>query len=117
MPTPATHADWRSEFLAARGLDRPDGRPLHAYRCTEAEFDALQRTVRERLAARPAPVGPLTAQTFGLWAAEHWRRCYREGAWSWEQLLAADAEYLAPGGPHYPHLQHMVADGLGRCSS
>lgn len=33
------------EFLDRRGLRRPDGHPLYAYRCSDAELDALRQVL------------------------------------------------------------------------
>jgi hypothetical protein len=68
-------------LLARHHLSAPDGRPLHSYGATDAEFAAL--------AAAIAPeTGRLhTAPLFVLWAVEQIRRNYGSGSLTWDFLL------------------------------
>ena len=85
MPTcPNT---WLCKFLAARELERPDGRPLYAYRCGNQEFESLT----EALSARSPyyDSSEATIRTFVLYASEWWQRRYDGRHWAWEPLLAS----------------------------
>ena len=62
------------DFFSDRGLDGPDGRPLHSYECRKAEYDQLSELLPSRI-----PAGKIidsTAQWFVLWASERIRREY-----------------------------------------
>ena len=74
---------WTTEFLESRGLRDPDGRPLYAYRCTPAEFDALGDVLREAGTA----ISDHHFRAFVLYAAQWWQRQYDGGRWAWEPLL------------------------------
>ena len=101
-------------FLGDRKLERPDGRPLYAYKCTPAEYHFFEDVLREERTSlinghntRSAP------QVFCLWASEWWRRHHVGGSWKWETLLdVIEAHLLAPGQPYYVDLQRIVARGL-----
>lgn len=87
-----SHADYlamrwlQDEFLPERYLAAPDGRPLHAYRCTDDELIALSQRLGEALAT-DAPVKRHLAALFCLFAAEWWRRRYDGSAWGWEPVF------------------------------
>ncbi len=86
-PDPAT---WIKDFLGKRGLERPDGRVLYAYRCTAEEFDSLTELLRCMsfdIAAAPRHDVNVQVRAFVLYAAEWWQRRYDGGPWSWEPLL------------------------------
>ncbi len=76
---------WLDAFLAHRGVDAPDGRSLHAYRCSAREFEELKQvlTGRDGLVRIDSPV----IRAFALYASEWWRRSYTGGPWEWEPLL------------------------------
>jgi hypothetical protein len=83
-------SEWLRCFLAARGLVRPDHRPLYAYKCTEEEYSgltavlgALDPTTARLSASREAQI------CFAIHASEWWRRNYAGGPWKWEPLLQA----------------------------
>lgn len=107
---------WLNAFLAVRGLDAPDGRPLYAYRCDPAEFEELQGHVAASSISdewSPRSFGPLTSQAFCLWTAEWWRRNHEGGTWRWEDMLTAiGAEHLTPGNAGYNRLCEGVGTGL-----
>ncbi|MDE0001408.1 MAG: STY4851/ECs_5259 family protein [Rhodospirillaceae bacterium] len=77
---------WLREFLTARQLQSPDGRPLYAYRCSYQEFESLT----EVLSARNPYSGSsqTTVRAFVLYASEWWQRRYDGRQWAWEPLLA-----------------------------
>ena len=96
-------ANWIEDFLSTRELDRPDGRALYAYRCSQEEFASLRRTLAhcppgvDRAANTPI-------RAFVLYAAEWWQREYDGGAWAWEPLLAS----IGWESVHYPDLYASV---------
>ncbi|ATD59961.1 hypothetical protein CNX70_07015 [Janthinobacterium svalbardensis] len=75
---------WLGEFLLLRGLSRPDGRPLHAYRVTETEYEELHALLLATW-RNPQP-RPRWAAVFCLFIAECYRREYDAGGdgWSWK---------------------------------
>jgi hypothetical protein len=105
------------QILGDRDLAEADGRPLYAYRCSNAEFATLQHTLRVELGSglRHASPGPFVAQAFCLWGAEWWRRNHHGGHWAWEDLLASvGCEDYGPGQPFYRRLCELVATGVRR---
>ena len=94
------------QFLEKRGLSRPDGRPLYAYRCKPDEFDELAGSLH-RCSERSA-----TAFEFGLFclfAAEWWRREHWSGPWKWAGIL----ESVGLDGVSFPRLYRIIEIGLG----
>lgn len=76
------------EFLGRHDRPvRPDGRPLHAYRCCEAELDTLQQRLRNALRSPDPAKGKFLAAGFCLFAAEWWRCHYGGGHWGWEPIF------------------------------
>lgn len=75
------------EFLSERSLAEPDGRPLHAYRCTDAELAALTNRLTEAGIAGASAERHLAA-LFCLFTAEWWRRRYDGSAWGWEPVFS-----------------------------
>lgn len=103
------------QFLQARSLEAPDGRPLYAYRCTDLEFEAISDAVRSKLGAAFRAVDPEGAvkMAFCLWASEWWRRNHAGGHWAWETMLGqAGLGDHGPGQPYYGRLQDIVAGGV-----
>lgn len=77
-----------TQFLKLRGLDAPDARELYAYRCTEAEFEALHLAISDLVDFDPLGRSRRTfAPLFVLYAAEWWRRHQGVGAWAWEPVF------------------------------
>jgi hypothetical protein len=74
-------------FTMARGLRAPDGRPLYAYRCVDAELETIADSLRRALQGNP-DLGTHISALFCLFAAEWWRRNYKGGPWSWEPIFA-----------------------------
>ena len=91
-------ASWIDEFLKRRELERPDGRPLYAYRCKAEEFDSLSEVLNGS-----SPYGSKIAnwpvRAFVLYAAEWWQRKYDGGRWAWDPLLESIGWRI-----HYPDL-------------
>ena len=58
---------WLEAFLACRGVERPDGRALYAYRCTGEEFgslaEALSRNPPRGASAKPSAPATRTGTT------------------------------------------------------
>ena len=99
---------WLDAFLACRGVKRPDGRALYAYRCTGEEFGSLA----EALSRNPPQGGSasdIPIRAFVLYAAEWWQREYDGSHWAWEPLL----ESIGWGGVHYPDLYEPVRRAWG----
>ena len=79
---------WLGQFLRKRGLERPDGRALYAYRCSEQEFSSLAETLR--VSGPSGGVGDsdtVAIRAFVLYAAEWWQRKYDGRQWSWDPIL------------------------------
>ena len=96
---------WISDFLAKRGLQNPDGRPLFAYKTSHEEFESLGQLLRE------LPVSlctqPRYSQAWLLFAAEWWKRCYAGGAWRWGPLCEAAGLKSVP----YDKVRTLVITG------
>ncbi len=73
--------DLASRLVQEAGLERPDGRPLHAYACSQTRRAELQRALRTRLEV--APEQERTAAQFVLWAAEHIHADFLGGQLTW----------------------------------
>ena len=98
-------APWLTSFLEARGLTKPDGRPLFAYKATADEY----RQLVELLSHMPF-VGPHSARYFQAWllfAAEWWKREYAGGAWRWAPVF----ETLNRPVPEHAQVQFAVIEG------
>ena len=104
------------EFLAARSLSEPDGRPLYRYRIRDSEFDQLELILSDELEERDyhqRAIGPRAAMAFCLWASEWWRCNYQSGVWKWQPLVEALGHpEFAPNGYRYGELQDLVTKGL-----
>lgn len=75
---------WLKKFLGKRSLERPDGRALYAYRCSEQEYFSLVEALRGTHWGENAGNA---VRAFVLYAAEWWQRQYDGGPWAWEPLL------------------------------
>ncbi|MCY4648653.1 MAG: STY4851/ECs_5259 family protein [Gammaproteobacteria bacterium] len=117
MPELNTVGDFIRDFLAARGLPKPNGQPLYRYRIEAEEFDELGVVLTKELRVREyghRRIGPKGAMAFCLWASEWWHRNYEKGAWKWMPLVKAlGTPEFAPGGHRYAELQDLVVRGLG----
>ena len=99
---------WLEAFLACRGVERPDGRALYAYRCTGKEFGLLAEAL-SRNPPQGGSVSDMPIRAFVLYAAEWWQREYDGRHWAWEPLLEA----IGWGGVHYPDLYEPVRRAWG----
>ena len=83
--------DCVSQFLARRGLARPDGRMLYQYRLTASEYDelkeALRRTCASRRLAEIAALNLTFPAAFVMFGAEWWKREYSSGLWNWPLII------------------------------
>ena len=95
--------EWLTDFVAERGLDEPDGRPMYAYRCTPPEFAELAERLTEAGRTRSA-LSPWDVRAFVLFASEWWQRRYDGRSWSWEPLLST----VDWDDVHYPDLYEPV---------
>jgi hypothetical protein len=91
FPTAQPRRRFVDRFLDARQLKFADGRPLYAYRCTEAEFTELQSVLDDAAAAEDALTGfgDRFGPMFVLFASEWWRRHHKGGPWKWEPIFDA----------------------------
>jgi len=84
---------WKQQLLNDVGIFSPDGRPLYAYRLSEAQFESLEAALRGQI-QRYSTLGSLSQSNrsfdslFVLYAAEWWRRRNDGSRWSWEPILA-----------------------------
>lgn len=102
-----------TELVERRGLPEPDGRPLYAYRLTLTESEVIRHHLESVLSSAATTFSGETAALFCLFGADHWRRSYAGGPWSWEPILTAlKADHLRPATAGYRHLQQLVVDGL-----
>lgn len=75
-------------ILSRHGLPRPDGRPLHQYAIDDATYDGLQLAcMAGRLQQQRR--NRWIAAGFVLWAAEHFRRAFDGGQFTWVFLFDA----------------------------
>lgn len=85
-------SNWMADFLAARGLARPDGRPLYAYKSSDDEFIKITKQLLLVASFRGIEIFRRDQKydaLFVLFAAEWWRREYRGGPWAWEPVFQA----------------------------
>lgn len=88
--------DWKLSFLGSRGRQSADGRTLHQYRLSDAEFADLEQLLRKwlnlllnRFGLSNLPQLTGFSALFVLFAAEWWRRRFDGGHWSWDPILEA----------------------------
>lgn len=82
-----TQGDWLTNFLQTRGLARPDGRPLYAYKVTDRELSILRAYTNAILDGKRTGKSYKYADSiFCLYAAETFRREHAEGVWAWETI-------------------------------
>ncbi|WP_439641470.1 STY4851/ECs_5259 family protein [Nevskia sp.] len=86
---------WYLAFFAIRGLDRPTGKHLFAYRASEEEFLELERVLKVQITGglKHLPFDFLAEHTinfaalFVFYAAEWWKRRYDGSRWSWDPIV------------------------------
>lgn len=107
---------WLTSFFSVRGIPRPDGRSLYAYKTTNVEFEKITKQLQLAVAFRGHRIlqkDRSFSALFVLFAAEWWRREYRGGAWTWLPIyqsigLQADAITRLQTSPQtllYPALE------------
>lgn len=86
--------NWLSDFLEKRKCpdNKPDGRPLFAYRCTLEEYESLKALLskaEKNVASANIHLGYAlsTGYLFTLYCAEWWRRNYSGGVWKWAPII------------------------------
>jgi hypothetical protein len=80
--------EWLHKLLHKRGLSRPDGRPLYAYRLSDPELTSLRTFVRQMLIGVAHGQNYKNVDTlFCLYAAETFRREHVCGPWAWETVF------------------------------
>lgn len=81
---------WLEGFLAKRSLNKPDGRALYAYKCTEQEYGTARSLTAQMLSGVIANRDYRRfAEVFCLFAAEAWQREYAGGVWSYGTIFSA----------------------------
>lgn len=75
-------------ILDARSLSAPDGRPLYAYKASDAEFKRLEGEVRDDVREHRYLRRTATA-AFCLYGAEHFSRGDGSDWWAWDSLRTA----------------------------
>jgi len=98
---------WIAAFLAQRGLQDPDGRPLFAYKTSSEEFETLRHLLQSLPAGQHS--SPRYPQAWLLFAAEWWKRDYPGGAWRWGPLCEAAGQR----GLTHENTRQLVING--RC--
>lgn len=85
--------NWLQEMFKRRGLQKPDGRWLYAYRLGAQEYGTLGQLLTDAVRATPVQVLARRnchfAALFVLYASEWWRREYDGGPWRWGSILAS----------------------------
>lgn len=94
------------DIIAGCGLERPDGRPLHAYDIEPASFSRLRNLLPLRIVAGERQRS--TAMGFAIWAAEHLRANYSGGHLTWEFVFGG----LGLPRPDYPFITWLAETGL-----
>lgn len=72
------------DWLAALGIEAPDGRPLYRYRLGREQYAATQDELERRAPAMLWRRNMSDCALFVLWAAEWYRRSYRGGVQKWQ---------------------------------
>ena len=103
-----------ARLLSTRGLERPDGRALYAYRFSRTEFESLREDLRRlRVFELKNRYG---AALFVAFAAEWFRREREGGHWDWIRPLAdIGVRYAANdtnGDIRYQEIREIVESGL-----
>lgn len=77
---------WINQFLARRGLERPNCEPLYSYQVTQSEFDSLPIAIRSAAAHfNSSAYRDHWCGAVCLFVAEQYRREY-ERDWSWRSI-------------------------------
>ncbi|MDY4807795.1 MAG: hypothetical protein SO257_08095, partial [Desulfovibrio sp.] len=89
--------DWLNDFLARRGLSRPDGRHLFSYHATPEEFLSLEEGLRQNVDTVSRLVienpfilwknSPDFNAVFVLYASLCWQQRYAGTTWSYDVIL------------------------------
>ncbi|MDD0823807.1 STY4851/ECs_5259 family protein [Mannheimia sp. AT1] len=78
-------SSWLKKFLATRGLNQANGKPLYTYRMTDNEFEQLKRLLHNHQ-YQISSSSTISSALFCLYSAEWYRREYQEG-WSWNGIM------------------------------
>lgn len=78
-------SSWLKQFLAMRGLNQANGKPLYTYRMRDDEFEQLKLLLHNHKYQISASNTTLSA-LFCLYSAEWYRREYR-GGWTWDGII------------------------------
>ncbi|MCE5985450.1 STY4851/ECs_5259 family protein [Pseudomonas sp. LM20] len=98
---------WIQSFLRARGLDKPNRRPLYTYRVSDQEYSALSDLLRQSTGHSGLFGQNTLPMAWLLYAAEWWKRSYDGGAWAWNPVF----ESLGMAQPQYAQIQQLVERG------
>lgn len=81
--------DWLARFLFAHTRHTtPDGRPLYAYKMSDAQYPDFRGHFHQLLLwDRQGKLAKRFAPIFCLYAAETFRREHTDGVWTWETVF------------------------------
>lgn len=102
--------NWLVQFLVIRGLAEPDGRPLHGYRVTQAEYEQMRVCLNaNRRDAVTTGRKVAWAATFCLFVAECYRREYdaRAVGWTWTTFEQRIGPQVAFGAAQHAELTEL----------
>jgi hypothetical protein len=98
-------------LLTARGLDTPDGRPLHAYRFTKDEYDHTAALLRRH--GSHAIYDRTGAALIVAYISEWFRRERGGGHWDWiRPLRSIGLDYGQGRRVQYSDVENLVRHGL-----
>lgn len=111
--------EWLNDFLAQRGLNRPDGRHLFSYHATPDEFLSLEKGLQQHavLASNLGCQNPFDlwenaskfSAIFVLYAALCWQQQYAGGRWTYNVILS---RLNIPLNNPRLKIENIIANGL-----
>ncbi|MFJ5486144.1 STY4851/ECs_5259 family protein [Hansschlegelia beijingensis] len=108
-PKPARSSawGWLQALLAARGLQKPDGRPLYRYRISDAEYDTAKHLIRTLVAGGGLSRESGAGAIFVAYCAEWFRRESNSTFLKWD-----DPAPDLFSNVHYQTKQRLAEAGL-----
>lgn len=77
-------SSWLKKFLAIRGLNQANGKPLYTYRMEDNEFEQLKQLLHNHQ-YQISSSDSISSALFCLYSAEWYRREY-QGGWNWNGI-------------------------------